>query len=499
MKVHQFLDAHGITENPFAQEDAQTDTVFRDHCMKDVHHPAWDKIMGKPNTPETSVVFGKRGSGKTAIKLQLVDAIEKYNKENPDKKTWFIEYDDFNPFLDNFRERLSGRQRKQERAIKNWRLADHLDAVLSLGVTQLVDQITDERNGHSEETVSLETIREIPHIEKRDLLLLTALYDRSFNSPRTRRWSLLRSKLRYSNWTRFWPIVVGVAVTALTVTLIRLFAAEEWQSYLLNRWTAGVILLGWLPLAGIQLSLFWKAWRVSRQVRVVESGTNLLRKLFGKFVKSDLSGQPLPMRNRTDDRYELLMKFQAILRSLKYSQVMVVVDRVDEPHLVDGQAERMRDLMWPLFDNKVLKHTGVGFKLLLPEEIFPLLQRHEKKFYDRSRLDKQNLIPSLSWTGESLYDLANNRIQACAKLAETPPKLTAFFDGDMSRDELVNIFAQLKVPRLMFKFFYRLLVDHCSKHTDDAPKSTINRETLQSTLALFKRDIEDFERGVGTV
>ena len=207
----------------------------------------------------------------------------------------------------------------------------------------------------------------------------------------------------------------------------------------------------------------------------------------------------MPVRNRTDDRYELLMKFQAILRSLDYHQIMVIVDRVDEPHLVDGQAERMRDLLWPLFDNKVLKHTGVGFKLLLPEEVFPLLKRHEKKFYDRSRLDKQNLIPSLAWTGESLYDLALTRVKACAKLAQTSPTLTEFFDDNMTREELVQIYAQLKVPRLLFKFFYRLLVDHCSKHTDDAPKSTISRETLQSTLALFKRDIEDFEQGLGTV
>ena len=218
MKVHQFLDAHGITENPFAQEDAQTDTVFRDHCMKDVHHPAWDKILGKPNMPETSVVFGKRGSGKTALKLQLVHAIAKYNQESPGLKTWVIEYDDFNPFLDNFRERLSGRKRKQERAIKSWRLADHLDSVLSLGVTRLVDMITDERNGRGAvnekgdmvEQIKPEKVREMPHIEKRDLLLLTGLYDRSFDSPRPRRWSLLRRKLRYSNWTRFWPFMLGV-------------------------------------------------------------------------------------------------------------------------------------------------------------------------------------------------------------------------------------------------------------------------------------------------
>ena len=77
--------------------------------------------------------------------------------------------------------------------------------------------------------------------------------------------------------------------------------------------------------------------------------------------------------------------------------------------MVNGSPERMRDLLWPMFDNKFLKHPGIGFKLLLPAEVVYYLNREEKEFYERSRLDKQNLISSLDWTGESLYDVANHR------------------------------------------------------------------------------------------
>src|SRR5690606_3796120 len=71
MKVKEFLAHYGVGENPFGQEDAQSDHVFRDHCLEGTHHPAWDKIFGNPGTPSTSVVFGEKGSGKTALRLQI--------------------------------------------------------------------------------------------------------------------------------------------------------------------------------------------------------------------------------------------------------------------------------------------------------------------------------------------------------------------------------------------------------------------------------------------
>ena len=93
---------------------------------------------------------------------------------------------------------------------------------------------------------------------------------------------------------------------------------------------------------------------------------------------------------------------------------MVLVDRVDEPHLINGSTELMRALVWPMLDNKFLKHPGIGFKLLLPIELAQYIDREDRDFYQRARLDKQNMIPSLEWTGESLYDVADARLKACA-------------------------------------------------------------------------------------
>ncbi len=143
MKIQTFLEHHGIRANPFAEEDAQTDPVFKEHCIASTYHPTWDKIYGDPAEPSTSIVFGEKGSGKTAMRLQIARHLEEYNRQHPDQRLFVIEYDDFNPFLDRFRDKLSRRRRRADRVLAEWKLWDHMDAILSLGVTGLVDRILD--------------------------------------------------------------------------------------------------------------------------------------------------------------------------------------------------------------------------------------------------------------------------------------------------------------------------------------------------------------------
>ena len=209
-------------------------------------------------------------------------------------------------------------------------------------------------------------------------------------------------------------------------------------------------------------------------------------------------GQPIPARERSDDRYELLTKLQNILEALGFDSITVLVDRVDEPHLINGSPERMKALLWSMFDNKFLKHAGIGFKLLLPIEVSFYLTREDKEFYERSRLDKQNLIRTLEWTGESLCDLANDRARACAQDTNSKPSVKSWFEDSISESELVATLARLRVPRHLFKFLHRLVIEHCHRYTDESPQWQINRETLQSTLAVYLRDLEAYDRGLGT-
>ncbi len=496
MKISQLMEHHGITSNPFSQEDASTDHVFADHCVNGVHHPGWDKIYGHPDHPSTSVVFGEKGSGKTALRMQMRNELRAHNRTTPRERSFIIEYDDFNPFLDNFRERMLGRNRQPEKMLKKWRLWDHMDAILVIGVTKMVDRVLNYKTEtDAAVAISEEQLTNLTRNEKRDLLLLAAFYDRSFEESPLIRWSALRRKLKYSNvgsWKLLTAGLVGTAVVLGVAFWQQLFTNYFW-------WVAFALLLVWLPQLWKLFRLAWSSWDVARQIRVIDRLPNSLRKILGRFPSQELIGQPIPSRNRSDDRYELLAKFQSVLKTLGFNHIVVLMDRVDEPHLINGSAERMKDLVWPMFDNKFLKHPGFGFKMLLPADMAPYLQKQGRDFYERSRLDKQNLILSLAWSGQALYDMTNDRLKACSEDSSNPVVVPNLFDESVSKDMLIETFGKLRVPRHLFKFLHRLMLDHCSKYTDDDPTWQIGRETIQTTLALYSRDLEAFDRGAGTL
>jgi hypothetical protein len=214
------------------------------------------------------------------------------------------------------------------------------------------------------------------------------------------------------------------------------------------------------------------------------------------FRANELEGQPLPDHKRTDDRYELLIKLQAVLKRLGFSGMVVLIDRLDEPHLINGSPELMKALLWPMLDNKFLKHPGVGFKMTLPVELRSFVEREDRSFHERARLDKQNMVNSFDWSGEALYDLANARLRACAEPGQTVA-LADLFEPSVSRQRLIEAFRSLRVPRRLFKFLYRLLTAHCSAHTSSDPNWKIPSDRFEATLAVFQREQEAYDRGVG--
>ena len=500
MKAEQFLAHHGVAENPFSQEDAGTDRLFLARPTA-TRHPAWDKIVGDAATPGTAVVFGEKGSGKTALRHQLAAVLRDHNLKTDKGKVFVVHYDDFNPFLDSFRDTLPGRHKKPEKALAKWRTVDHMDSVLALAVGRLVRSVF-EAGGEREETgppILLADLDKLDRRHKRDLLLLAAVYDKSLDEAPERRFERLRAKLHFPVLLNQWDFWLGVVGTVL-VLLIALSYGSVRNIGAWWYWAAVPIALLWVPVSLRQLGLWRRATAAAKSVKVLDRRVGPLRRVLSRFGRRDLAGQPLPDGDATDSRYELLVKLQNVLKRLGFDGIQVIMDRVDEPHLINGSPERMKEFLWPLFDNKFLRHPGLGFKLLLPAEVRHFLNREERGFYERSRLDKQNMIPNLEWTGESLYDIAEDRLRACAKDGKKPESvaLTDLFDDTVDRDELTRQFARLRVPRHLFKFLYRLIVEHCGRYPADSPKWTIDRETLNGTFQLFLRDLDAFDRGMGT-
>jgi hypothetical protein len=149
-----------------------------------------------------------------------------------------------------------------------------------------------------------------------------------------------------------------------------------------------------------------------------------------------------------------------------------------------------------MLDNKFLKHPGLGLKLMLPIELTRFIEREERDFYQRARLDKQNMISSFEWSGEALFDVATARIRACAAPGRDPA-LTDLFEPSITQARLIEAFRTLRVPRRLFKFLYKLIAAHANNHTDQTPNWKISSNLFEATLALTLRDQDAFDRGVG--
>ena len=488
MKTEQFLEHHGIEGNPFSEEDAQTDTVFKRRCLVKIHHPAWNKFFGSPADPSTALVFGEKGSGKTALRLQTIAELEAYNQKNPTERVFFLSYDDFNPYLDHFKTAVKGKDTEQ--ALTRFRLQDHMDAILAQGVTQLVDTLSGDSTDLTKLTVD----------QRRDLLLLAALYDQSTGEPIERRWSRLR---RRSGFRPLWSrrdLQIGFGTTLLVIGLIAFFPLLQTPNYL--PYLIVPVLLGWIYWGWRLARAEWYARAIRKGLRVLSRDPAALRWELLWFKPSELGGQPLPTAAKTggEERYELLRKFQAVLTTLGYSGIIVLIDRVDEPQQIEGDPRKMRALIWPLLDHKFLRHPGIGVKLLLPIELAYYLEKEDKEFYDRARPDKLNMIKPLRWTGPSLYDLAGDRLKACSTSkdsSEPGPRLRNLIDEGIGDDTLKDSLGNLRTPRQLFKFLHRLIEEHCHRHTEDKPKWEIDPDTFRTTYAAYMRDLDAFDRGYG--
>jgi hypothetical protein len=489
MKVQAFLEHHGIAGNPFAEEDAQNDTVFKRTCLETTFHPAWDKIYGDPSDPATSIVFGEKGSGKTALKLQMARQFDLHAEARPDAATFVVLYDDFNPFLDRFVSRV-GPGRAVEKVLGQWKLWDHIDAMLALATTQLVTTLLAPSAG-SRRPRSVH----LTAAQARDLALLAACYDQSTAESFPSRWRRLRSLVGYRAWLGLWPRAVAAAATAVFLVALLVGAARGTLGWTGTWWPWAALGAAWLPAGVRRLRSAWRAVRIVRSMRSGNRTVSQLSRALARMPEVDIAGQPLPMHARSDDRYELLTKFQGVLTAAGYSGMVVIVDRLDEPHLINGSAERMRLVIWPMLDNKFLKSPGLGFKLLLPEELYRFIEREDEQFNQRARLDKQNLVPSLEWSGETLYDIASTRVKA-ASVGSPPATLGQLFDESVDQRRLVDGLRSLRVPRQLFKFLYRLLVAHCHAYTDEQPVYRIPIERFERELALFRRDQDAFDRGL---
>ena len=127
-------------------------------------------------------------------------------------------------------------------------------------------------------------------------------------------WQRLRKKLRFSTWRSKWDLAVGGVVTSATLGLFGYFGRAElvaaWRSWW--PWMLAAVVAGWVPWLARFLKYTWRAWQIRRNTRVLNHAIRPLRRILLHFPAAQLVGQPLPLSQQTDQRYQLLEKLQSV-------------------------------------------------------------------------------------------------------------------------------------------------------------------------------------------
>ncbi|MFW6060810.1 MAG: hypothetical protein ACODAQ_11565, partial [Phycisphaeraceae bacterium] len=494
MKIDSFLQHYQLQSNPFQAEEARHDPVFDRLADASTNHPDFAKIVGRLDKPSTAVVFGEKGSGKTAMRLLIGKYIDRHNAEHPDERVLVVPYDDFNPVLDNLARSV---RQDGHKVLQRFRLEDHQDAILARAVTELVDALLGEGSGSGRngEPVRLpeeaeRAIKAMPRQRRVDLAVLAALYDHPQAGSIEPRWRRLRARLGLHwrlplSWAKYAAGVLTGLTAGFAIAVAAIGTEPRWVvTTLVVVAVAAAVLWGyWLWR---QTKLWWLARRAAKDLRAVNRSVGELRSLLALLSPADLARQPLPTAHHDDDhspsdaRYQLTRRLVGVLNELGYVGLVVLVDRVDEPTLISGEADRMKALVWPMLDNKFLQQEGVGLKLLLPIELRHLLMRESSEFFQEARLDKQNMIDRLTWSGTTLYDLCTTRLNAVRPAGVETISLTDLFEDGVTRDGLIDALDQMHQPRDAFKFLYQVIQEHCRMVPEEEQNFSIPRLTLEN-------------------
>lgn len=501
MKVSSFFKHWSIRENPFIAEEARQDEIFIRLHDSSVH-PDFDKILGDPSRPASAVVFGEKGSGKTALRMQLEQAIKEHNRKHPDSRSLIIAYDELNPVLDRFSRRIKAKNPLD--CLQQFKLMDHIDGLLSIAVPDLVDSaLAKTSEGHvelGEDASSI--IRKMDYSTRNDWRILQALYDRPDQVHE--RDNLLKKALRYRriSWVnplRKLTLLLWLIVAAGAAAYAIIFKDQIeplWMSLLLGCLII-TLLASWKTLTD-NLHLTRLSRKLSTQLRVLDRKSESFRLSLRRLPPRVLLSATLPVDDLDDPRYAMLERLCRAVKPFGFTNIVVLVDRIDEPTLVNGDTERMKAVVWPLFNNKFLQQTRIAFKMMLPLELRHELFRQNSDFYQEARLDKQNMIDRLVWPGTMLYDLCNSRINACLEegLEDKPISLTQLFDDTVTRQDIVDALDQMRQPRDAFKLIYQVIQEHCATTTEEEANWTIPKLVLDQVRRSQAERLEGFQRGL---
>lgn len=487
----------GLEEDPFVQQDADKDSVLP-RVPEEAVHSSFDRLFGDPLTPGPGVVFGEKGSGKSGLRLAM-----RRRLAGRSPGAFLVEYIEFDGFLNEARkaDRLPPHGAKTpRRVVERFGLADHLDAILSLGVTQLCDRIVDGEH---------RSARGLVPKQKATLMVLAALFHRSDARSGVELQRALAAAVRARRPLALlrritWSLLALVGALLLVDSYLEL----PFDTASVPRPSADVQPVLGGALLGVAAVWFgvrrlWIRTRASaatRAIRVVPRDPEPLARLLQRLPSSTRRDLALPDGASVGSRLLLLQRFVSILRELGHESFYVLLDRVDEATMLSGRAELMRPFVEPLLEHRLLQFEGLALKLFLPIELSRLYLGASPEELKGMRLDKANTIPELRWTGQELAQVASQRLAAVRREGMGPEspgaRLRDHFDPEISEEELRSTLAELGTPRLAFGFLGAVLAEHARDLPDDLPPESDEWPVPRRRFDLLRANWLDRARGL---
>jgi hypothetical protein len=181
----------------------------------------------------------------------------------------------------------------------------------------------------------------------------------------------------------------------------------------------------------------------------------------------------LPAEDDEPSRFHLLGRFLSILKTTGYTSVYVLMDRVDESTFLFGKGEWTRPFVRTMLDHRLLQHPNMALKLFLPIELGQMYLGATPEELRRMRLDKSNTVQELRWTGQELYEVANQRLRAARTADSGSAHLSDFFQPNVEASVLCDALHELGTPRYAFGFLSALFAEYARNLPDELdPDST---------------------------
>ncbi len=475
MFTQKWREHWNMAHDPFNCEDADKDIILSE-LDSSVVHWSFDRMYGNPEMAAPAVAFGEKGSGKSALRLVMGRKLDEFNKDNPDKKVFLIEYVDFNPFMSIFRRRIGARaddRQASQDVVKRWKISDHLDAILSLGSTKFIDQILESGN----------TPKEMTRKQKIYLLSLAALYYNSDRKTTSEAMLSLRKIIKHYSWRPFfkWMFIILLTLAGAATLLVPWYTGMESTFFKKVLYSVGGLGLagtwGWW-LFDYLLARTQSAW-AGRSVKVLPRNSSNLGLLLSRLSSKERKEYILPNGTDESGRYHLMDRFMDILESFGYQGVYVMLDRIDEPSLLSINETLMRQFVEKLLDIKLLQYPRLGLKLFLPIEMDAIHRNATAEQLKHMRLDKSNLVSELKWSGQELYEIANSRMEICKNPESEIRPLSDLFEDSFDFVYLKDTLSTLGTPRYAFGFLSTLFSEYVkdlpNDLTEDDPRWKVSR------------------------